>query len=211
MPGPVGAIGLVAANPTTDSGCPKAAKGWTGNPTTLPRTPPLLPAEILRRVLRTAQFDGTIVLVLSGAFALIAAAAHDVTGAGTGIAIAAAGTMELHGAGLLRNSKEKGMRWLVASQLFLMALVLAYAWYRLNHISIPETKAVFRSLYTPEQLAQLRSAAAEANLTPDDAVRLFNATLWSAVSIGTVIYQGGMSIYYRRRRAAVATALQEGA
>jgi hypothetical protein len=47
-------------------------------------------------------------------------------------------------------------------------------------------------------------------LTSDDALRLFNSTLWSAVSIGTVIYQGGMSIYYRRRRAAVATALQEG-
>jgi len=184
--------------------------GWTGNAPILPKTPPLLPAEILRRVLRTAKFDGTIVLVLSGAFALIAAAAHDVTGAGTGIAIAAAGTMELHGAGLLRNCEQKGMRWLAASQLFLMALVLAYAWYRLNHISIPETKAVFRSMYTPEQLAQLRSAASEANLTSDDALRLFNSTLWSAVSIGTVIYQGGMSIYYRRRRAAVATALQEG-
>jgi len=198
-----------AARRATESGCPEASKRWT-SPNTLPRKPPLLPAEVLRRVLRTARFDGTIVLVLSGAFALIAAAAHDTTGACTGVAIAAAGAMELHGAGLLRSLDEKGMRWLIASQLFLMVFVLAYAFFRLNHASIGETKAVFRSLYTTEQLDQLRSAAGEAKLTPDDALRLFNSTLWAAVGIGTVIYQGGMSIYYRSRRAAVASALREG-
>ena len=140
---------------------------------------------------------------------MVAAADHDVTGAVTGIAIAAAGAMELHGAGLLRNFDEKGMRWLIASQLFLMAFILAYACYRLNTLSIAETKAVFGSVYTPEQVDEFRSVAREANLTPDDALRLFNTTLWGAVGIGTVIYQGGMSIYYNRRRAAVVTALEE--
>ena len=45
------------------------------------RKPPLLPAETLRRVVRTAKFDGTGILVISGAFALASASVHDVTGA----------------------------------------------------------------------------------------------------------------------------------
>jgi hypothetical protein len=159
---------------------------------------------------RAARFDGTSVLVLSGLFALIAAAAHDTTGAGAGVAIAAAGAMELHGAGLLRSFDERGMRWLLASQMFLMALILAYALYRLNHASVADTKAAFKGLYTAEQIDQLRSAADAANLTPDDAIRLFNSVLWGAVGAGTVVYQGGMSLYYRSRRAAVAAALREG-
>ncbi|MGD1030126.1 MAG: hypothetical protein ABSA05_03210 [Opitutaceae bacterium] len=176
----------------------------------MPRTPPLLPSEVLRRVLRTARLDGTIVLVLSGAFAVIAAAAHDVIGAGTGIAIAAAGAMELHGTGLLRRFEEKGMRWLIASQLFLMACILAYVSLWLNQVPIEQIKASIRSLYTPDQLAQLRSMTRDSNLTPDEALRQLKSFFCDAVVIGTVIYQGGMSIYYSRRRAAVAAALQEG-
>ena len=176
----------------------------------MPRTPPLLPAEILRRVLRTARFDGTTVLFISGAFALIAAAAHDTTGACTGVAIAAAGAMELHGAGLLRNFDEKGMRWLIASQLFLLVCVLAYANYRLNHFSIAETKALIKSVEPPELLAEARNSLSNQGLSADDALREFNGLAWAAISIGTLIYQGGMAVYYRRRRAAVASALREG-
>ncbi len=177
---------------------------------TLPRTPPLLPAEILRRVLRTARFDGTTVLFLSGAFALIAAAAHDTTGACTGVAIAAAGAMELHGAGLLRNFDEKGMRWLIASQLFLLVCVLAYADYRLNHFSVAETKALIKSVEPPELLAEARNSLSNQGLSADEALREFNGLAWAAIGIGTLIYQGGMAVYYRRRRAAVASALREG-
>ena len=50
----------------------------------------------------------------------------------------------------------------------------------------------------------------DSNLTPDEALRQLKSIFCDAVVIGTVIYQGGMSIYYSRRRAAVAAALQEG-
>ena len=42
--------------------------------------PPLLPAETLRRVLRVAKMNGSSVLVISGLFALVSAAGHDLTG-----------------------------------------------------------------------------------------------------------------------------------
>ena len=185
-------------------------KRWTSGPT-LPKQPPLLPAECLRRVLRTARLDGTMVLVLSGAFALLAASTHDLSGAAAGLVIAAAGAMELHGAGLLNNREDKGMRWLIGSQLFLLLAILGYASLRLNQASVDEMKTLFKSVYTPEQLAQLRTAARDSGLAADDALRLFNSAVWGAISIGTLIYQGGMSIYYRRRRAAVSAALREEA
>jgi hypothetical protein len=150
------------------------------------------------------------VLFISGAFALIAAAAHDTTGACTGVAIAAAGAMELHGAGLLRNFDEKGMRWLIASQLFLLVCVLAYADYRLNHFSVAETKALIKSVEPPELLAEARNSLSNQGLSADEALREFNGLAWAAISVGTLIYQGGMAVYYRRRRAAVASALREG-
>jgi hypothetical protein len=175
----------------------------------LPRKPPLLPSEILRRVLRTARLDGTTVLVLSGAFALLAAASHDVNGAGTGVAIAAAGAMELHGAGLLRKFDEKGMRWLIGSQLFLMACIFAYTYFWLNHVSVAEIKASLKGI-SPDQLDQFREVVKEQNLTPDEALRQLKLLFCGAVAFGTLIYQGGMSIYYSRRRAAVAAALHEG-
>ena len=174
------------------------------------RTPPLLPFETLRRVLRTARFDGTIVLVLSGAFALIAAIAHDVTGAGTGLAIAAAGAMELHGAGLLRDREEKGMHWLIASQLFLLACVLWYTNYRLNHFSVDEMKALLKNVESPEMLSDLQGTFRSRGVSADEALRDFNQFCCLVIGIGTVLYQGGMAFYYRSRQGVISTALKEG-
>jgi membrane-bound ClpP family serine protease len=161
-------------------------------------------------VLRTARFNGTSVLFISGGCALLAAALHNVTGAVTGVVIAAAGAMELYGAGLLRNFEKNGMRWLVGSQLFLLTCILFYANYRLNHFSIADTKAFFKSVEPPEALAEVRRSLKNAGVSADDALREFNGFASFLISVGSVIYQGGMAIYYRTRQAAVITALQEG-
>jgi len=92
--------------------------------------PPILPAETLRRVTRIARFDGLSVLIVAGGFALLSAASKDISGAVIGLLIAAAGAIELHGVALLRVGRD-GMRWLVSSQLYLMAVILAYAGFRL--------------------------------------------------------------------------------
>jgi hypothetical protein len=43
----------------------------------MPKAPPVLPEETLRRVLRVARFDGAGMAAVAGLFALVAAAAHD--------------------------------------------------------------------------------------------------------------------------------------
>jgi hypothetical protein len=97
--------------------------------------PPLLPEETLIRVYRLARRDGLSVLMIAGAFALLTAAMGDRTGTAIGLLVSAAGAVELHGAHLLREGETRAMRWLIASQFYLMAVILAYCALRLLSFS----------------------------------------------------------------------------
>ena len=163
--------------------------------------PPLLPSERLRRVLRVARLDGASILGVAGAFALVSAAFRDVTGAVIGLLVAAAGAIELHGASLLRASDVKGGRWLLGSQLYLMAVILAYCAFRLARPDL----AAWRAVVTEDLAEQIR----QANLTVDQVLLQIQRLVYFGVAAATLLYQGGMSLYYLRHRAAVAAALQE--
>jgi hypothetical protein len=166
--------------------------------------PPLLPSEALRRVMRLAKFDGTSLLVVSGAFALISAASRDVGGAVIGLLIAGAGAIELHGVSLLRTGLN-GMGWLISSQLCLMAMIVVYAGI---HIAHPDVSWLMP--YVKGDAAEPIIQAAQQNgLTVEQLLIEGMSTLYVLVAAITVIYQGGMAVYYVRRRVAVEIALQE--
>ena len=166
--------------------------------------PPKLVSDTLRRVLRIARFDGMSVLFVAGFFALVSGASGDVGGAAVGLLVAAAGAIELHGVALLRVCDRRGMSWLVASQLYLMAVILAYVGFR---ISNPEVDPVLK-LMTTVVAEQVRQAGQDVDLFLSEvptALRL----MYLAVAALTLLYQGGMTFYYLRRRDAVAAALAE--
>jgi hypothetical protein len=163
--------------------------------------PPLLPSEILRRLIRVARFDGISVLGVAGAFALVSAASRDVSGAVIGLLVAAAGAIELHGVGLLRVGRGVGMRWLVSSQLYLMTTMLTYVALRLGRPDI----ASIRPIVTVELAGQIQ----QAGMTVDQFLLEFLRLVYLGVAAATLLYQGGMTIYYLRRRTAVAAAMEE--
>jgi hypothetical protein len=165
------------------------------------RRPPLLPAEALRRVLRIARFDGMSVLFVAGAFALASAVMHDEKSTGVGLLLAGAGAIELHGVSLLGQGEKRGMRWLVCSQLVLMALLLGYVAARLSHVDI----GLIKPLLTAEQQQTIE----QRGLTVDEFLRAVYVMGYAVIGVATVFYQGGMAIYYLCRRAAVAAALRE--
>jgi hypothetical protein len=166
--------------------------------------PPLLPSEALKRVVRLARFDGMSLLVVSGAFALISAASRDVGGAAIGLLIAGAGAVELHGVGLL-TAGHNGMRWLISSQLCLMAMILIYAGIR---IARPDVSWIMP--YVKGEAAEpIIQAAQQSGMTVEQLLIEGMSTLYVMVAAITVIYQGGMAVYYVRRRVAVEIALQE--
>jgi hypothetical protein len=166
--------------------------------------PPILPSETLRRVMRLARFDGLSVLIVAGGFALLSAASRDVSGSVVGLLIAGAGAIELHGVGLLKAG-QNGMRWLVSSQLYLMAVILAYCGFRLLRPDV----AWMLPYVTGEAAEPILQAAQQQGMTVEQLLVGAMAMLYLMVAAVTLVYQGGMTIYYLRRRRAVEAALQE--
>lgn len=163
--------------------------------------PPLLPEETLARVLRLAHLDGMGVLVLGGVFALMAAGTHEVPFAVVGLLAAGAGAVEMHGASLLRASDERGMNWLIASQPLLLLIIWCYCGLRLTHFEMPPL---------PESMAELATvSAAQWNLTTEEYFRVLNTITVAVLAVVALFYQGGMTVYYWRRREPVARALAD--
>jgi hypothetical protein len=166
------------------------------------KSPPLLPTEVLRRVLRVARFHGTSVLAISGACALISAWCHDPTDTVAGLLIAAAGAIELHGAGLIHNGFHRGINWLIASHVYLMGSVLGYVSWRLNHVDL----SIMAPLATDDVRQQFESLY---HLTDTEFLHLAYMGFFQLIGVLTMVYTGGMMIYYASRRARMITALNE--
>jgi hypothetical protein len=161
--------------------------------------PPLLPEETLARVLRLAKFDGMSVAVLGGAGALLSAYDGDVRFATIGLIVAGAGAVELHGAALLRAGEARGVRWLIASQPVLLAAIWAYCALRVMHFEMPPVPDQFRETLT--------RGAEQFGLTLEAYFQLMNRITAGIVAAVAAAYQGWMTIYYMRRRAAVERAV----
>ena len=166
------------------------------------KAPPLLPEETLYRVLRTANMDGISVLAIAGFLALGSASMGDFYGAGIGLLVAAAGAIELHGSGLLRSGETRGMNWLLASQPYLLAILLGYCALRL--ISFDPT------LLKQAVTADVRQAIAQAGYQEDHFLKVVYTATYLTLAVGTILFQGGMTLYYWRRREAVTAALSDG-
>jgi hypothetical protein len=165
------------------------------------QAPPLLPAETLERVSRLARFDGLAALVLGGMFALTAAAGREVPFAVIGLLAAGAGAIELHGLALMHRGSARGMDWIIASQPLLLAVVLAYCALRLWILELPAI---------PEALAPaFEASAAQWGLSLAEYQRVLNRLAVGAVAVMGLGFQGGMLVYYLRRRHAVRRALEE--
>jgi len=164
--------------------------------------PPPLPSEIFLRLLRVASLDGRILMIVAGTLAVLHAAAHQGTDALVGCLVAGAGALELHGAGLLRNGERRGLNWLVRSQLLLLATLLIYASLQLAHPNLADLQ---KTIVTPDLLQALK----EVNVAPDHFALLVNSTTYVTLGLVSLIYQGGMAVYYYRRRNSVSLALQE--
>jgi hypothetical protein len=167
------------------------------------KPPPLLPEETLRRVLRLSQFDGMFVLLVPGFLALTWAAAGDLVGMAIGLLVAAAGAVELHGSQLLRAGQPRGMTWLIASQPYLMAILLAFCAWRFASYN-PE---LMRAAVDEEMKARIASYG----YGQEAFLRLTYNLSCALIAALTLFYQGGMTLYYYRRRAAVMAAFRREA
>jgi hypothetical protein len=149
---------------------------------------------------------GMTVLGLAGSFALLSAGARDVTGAVVGLLVAGAGALEYHGASLL-HARLDGSRWLVASQLYLMGIVLAYVAYRIGRPDV----AWMLPYMVGDAAEPIKEAARQQGMSVEQMLAAAMDAFYLLVAALTVVYQGSMAIYYLRRRRPIAEALAEDA
>jgi acetolactate synthase regulatory subunit len=161
--------------------------------------PPLLPEETLIRVLRVARADGMSIVVVATLFAVMAAMAADSVGAIVGLLVAGAGALELHGAGLIRHGDARGVSWLVSSQMFLLATILTYCVVRFSHLEIPPLPDFATSM--------IDTTAGQLGMTRAEYLMFIHHLVLETFAVVSVFYQGGMAVYYLRRRQAVERAL----
>jgi hypothetical protein len=170
--------------------------------------PPLLPEEILARVIRLARSNGLSILLVAALAAILEATQHDVFGAIIGLLAAGAGAMEIHGTSLLRWGDRRGMRWLIQAELFLLAVILGYCAIRLTIVDLTEIRAAFHAGLEFPSMREKWAEAQQMGLTEGEYLHAVYQLTYLLLSIATLLYQGGMTIYYLRRRNAVARALE---
>ncbi len=177
------------------------------NPYAMPKAPPLLPEEVLRRVTRVASTDGLSILIVAGGLSLVSATMHDVAGTIVGLAVAGAGVIEMHGSTMLRRGEFSGLRWLVNSQMLLLMAIMSYVSYRTAN---PEPAAIsmITKVFSVDR-AQFDLALSQSGLTQEQFVLSFYRFALFLVSVVSLGYQGGLAIYYFRRREPIARALTE--
>ncbi len=160
------------------------------------------PSEKLRRLLRVAKLDGLSIVIVAGGFGLISAACGDWSGAGVGLLIAAAGAFELRGVSLLRGARIAGLRWLVGSQVYLLTMILGYVAFRLANLPRDPLVRLLKQAFA--------LSGFDMEMLPVELPQLVK-TVYVAVAAVTILYQGGMILYYLARRRVVAEALREKA
>lgn len=166
------------------------------------KQPPLLPAESLRRVLRVARTNGTSVLLIAGFVALASAASQDRIDTVVGLLASASGALEIHGASQIARGDSRGLRWLVFSQVFLLAVILGYVAFRVSHVDLSLISSFFGD-------PLLKQTAEQSGMTVPELKLQLYSFMYLMVAIGTLIYQGWMIFYYGRNRRAVTAALTQ--
>lgn len=175
--------------------------------------PPPLPADILKRVLRIGLLDGLSLLLLAGGFGLLSASAGDRLGAAVGFMVSAAGVFELRGRSLLVRGNIRGLEWLISAQLAVLAVIAGYAVYQYFEYD-PRTllelfEKAFGSVADSLGLPERRPAEA-LQLTPEEYLGLMRDLMrlnFALVAVASALFQGGLALYYHRRRKSIGLAL----
>ncbi len=159
-------------------------------------------AKALKRVLTISRLNGWSVIIISGLGALLALAMGDLTSVLIGLLVAVAGGMEVRGNTQLKRRDPDGMKLLVRSQLFLLAVILVYCASRLGSFDADTAMANL----TPDMEAILKEAGLErADILP--LVRTTFLATYLAVAATCLIYQGGLALFYRSKTKLVTEAL----
>jgi hypothetical protein len=177
--------------------------------------PPPLPHETLARVLRFSGLDGYSLVFIAGGFGAFSAIGADWLGAAVGGLAASAGLAELHGRQRLKSGHLNGVSWMVSSQFFLLAVVLAYVAYQYFEYDPLPLLARLEARWVQSMKVQGLEPvtfAEAAGCSRRDFEVFFKAAVrvgYVAVGIASILCQGGLAFYYHRKRGKLAAELHK--
>lgn len=167
--------------------------------TTLATAPP---EKALQRVLLVSAIDGWSVTVIAALGTLLTLVLGDYSTLFAGLLILAAGVMELRGRRRLTRRDPDGMRRLVRAQLFLLSVILVYCASRLGSY---DQEAMLANL-TPDMKAMLQESGVDvADIVP--LVQMVFFVTYGLVALLSLLFQGGLILFYRRKTPLVTAAL----
>lgn len=161
------------------------------------------PEEVLRRVLKFSRLNGWSVAIFAGLCTLVALAMGDPVGIAVSLLVTLGGAIEVRGYRMLKRRNIDGLRWLIRSQLVVLGVIWAYAVTRLVSFDEGTVRAAFTS--------DMRASLSDLGLSLEDILPLVRRAfylLYGGVLAVTLLYQGGLALYYRRRGPAIEIALQ---
>jgi uncharacterized membrane protein HdeD (DUF308 family) len=162
--------------------------------------------KTLKRVLLVSAIDGWSVIVIAGLGILLTLLLGDLSGLLVGGLVLVAGIIELRGRRRLQRRDADGMKLLVRAQLLLLAVILIYCASRLGSY---DQESMLANL-TPDMQAVLKESGVEvADILP--LVQMVFMATYSLVALLTLLFQGGLVLYYRSRTPIVTAALTDAA
>jgi hypothetical protein len=168
----------------------------------MPATPSTPAEKALKRVLVVAGIDGWSVIVIAGLGILLTLLLGDFSSLLVGALVLAAGIMELRGRRQLRRRQVAGLQLMVRAQFFLLAVILVYCASRLGSY---DQESMLANL-TPDMKAALKEAGVQvADIIP--LVRMMFAAIYGTLAVLTLVFQGGLILYYRGKTKLVTEAL----
>jgi hypothetical protein len=171
--------------------------------------PPLLPEHALARVRSIARHNGLSVLLIASVAAVLEASRGATLTAVAGVIAAGAGAMEVHGAGLLQRGLKRGMAFVIRGELLLLGVIWLYCGFRLARPDLTELRATFQASLEIPIMQKRWAEAQQLGLTEEQYLNAVYQLTYIGVAFVTLLYQGGMIIYYSRRQRAVELALGE--
>jgi hypothetical protein len=179
-------------------------------------TPPVTPqARALKGVLRLSAIDSWSIVVIAGLSLLLTLATFELMGIMISALVLAGGLIEMRGRkALQRRDATTGMKLLVRAQLLILTVLLVYCARCLGSFDagyvrdelIPEANQMLLATLG----ISLSDFLAESGMTVEELVTKAHLTfvlLYSTVAALSLLFQGGLALYYRNRTQLVGEAL----
>ena len=156
----------------------------------------------LRRVLALSLMDGCCMSLFSGFCTLVSLLLGEWSGAAVGAIVMSCGITTLRNRKRLMRADAKGMVWLLRAQLIVLMVVFLFV--AENLLAFDATTLMGN--ITPEMRSMLdQSGISLTDLEPFLKPVYFGFYL--LVMSGTLLFQGGLALFYRSRRAQVTAEL----